>query len=179
MEYREIKVDENSGIVTALFKDPNSAEFAYRDLLNRGYEEDDITLVMSEETHKKHFLNNDVEQPDLKTKSLQGMGVGGAIGTTIGAIAAAVAAIGTSLVIPGLGIVVAGSLAASFAGAGAGAVTGGILGAFIGLGIPDKQAQEYEEGIKAGGVIISVSAKSQDDYKILSSDWKRLQKKVA
>lgn len=50
------------------------------------------------------------------------MGIGSAIGGTIGAVAAAVAAAGTSLVFPGLGIVVAGPLAASLAGGGAGGV---------------------------------------------------------
>ena len=44
---------------------------------------------------------------------------------------AAVAAAGTSLAIPGLGVVIAGPLAAALAGAGAGAATGGLLGAQV------------------------------------------------
>ncbi len=62
---------------------------------------------------------------ELGNKAAEGAGVGGAIGGTVGAIAAAIAAIGTSLVLPGLGLVIAGPIAAALAGAGAGAGAAG------------------------------------------------------
>ena len=52
--------------------------------------------------------------------------------------ACAVAAVGTTLLIPGLGIVVAGPLAAVIAGAGAGAATGGLIRALVGWNIPEE-----------------------------------------
>jgi hypothetical protein len=166
----------NSGVLlTGLFKNPVNAEFIYVDLLNRGFKKEDINLMMSAETHRRFFSNQDVSTTDLGSKSLEGMGVGGAIGGTVGAIAAGTAAIGTSLIIPGLGIVVAGSLAAGLAGAGAGAVTGGLVGALVGLGIPDEDAKEYEAGIKAGGIVIDVRARTPEEYKILSNEWKMRQ----
>ena len=100
----------------------------------------------------------------------------GAIGGAVGAIAVAVAAIGTTLILPGLGIIVAGALAAGLAGAGAGAITGGLIGLLIGLGISDEQAKEFEAGIKAGGVVIGVDTKSPEDYKLLNNHWKAYQK---
>jgi uncharacterized membrane protein len=84
--------------------------------------------------------------------------------------------VGTSLIIPGLGIVVAGALAAGLAGAGAGAVTGGLVGALIGLGFSDEQAKEYEAGIKAGGVVVGVNTRSSEEYKILNTEWKLRQR---
>lgn len=65
--------------------------------------------------------------------AVEGMGVGGVIGTAVGAtVAAVVAAVGISIIVPGLGLVIAGPIAAAFAGGGAGAVTGGAIGLLTG-----------------------------------------------
>ncbi|CAN5888549.1 hypothetical protein BH11PSE8_BH11PSE8_32950 [soil metagenome] len=93
---------------------------------------------------------------------------------TRGAIAAAVAAIGTSLVLPGLGLVVAGPLAAAIAGAGAGAgaAAGGIVGALIGWSIPEERVKKYGEGIKNGGVLMGVRPRNDEDASYLEETWK-------
>jgi hypothetical protein len=64
---------------------------------------------------------------ELVNKAMESAGVGGAIGVTAGAIIAALAAIGTSIAIPGLGVVIAGPIATALAGAGAGGLTGKAL----------------------------------------------------
>src|SRR5437879_5713335 len=51
----------------------------------------------------------------------------------------------TSIAIPGLGVIIAGPLAAGLAGAGAGALTGGLVGAFVGWGIPEEHAKQQRE----------------------------------
>jgi hypothetical protein len=135
--------------VTALFTDRAQAEQAYQSLAARGYDVEDINLVMSDDTRKKYFASD--RDTELGNKAAKGVGVGGAIGGTLGAIAAAIAAVGTSIALPGLGLVVAGPLAAGLAGAGAGGITGGIVGALVGAGIPEVRVKHYEQGIKAGG----------------------------
>ena len=140
---------ENTPWVTGLFTDREAAERGYRSLTDRGYDAKEINLVMSDDTRKKYFASG--EETELGTKAAKGLGVGGAIGGTVGAIAAAIAAVGTSIAIPGLGVVIAGPLAAALAGAGAGGVTGGLVGALIGAGIPEERVKHYEEGIKSGG----------------------------
>ena len=122
-----------SRLVTGLFRDRDSAERAYQSVTERGYGKDDVSLVMSDETRKRHFAGD--RETELGSKAAKGAGIGGAIGGTLGAIAAAVAAVGTSIAIPGLGLVVAGPIAAALAGAGAGAATGGLVGALIGWGM--------------------------------------------
>ncbi|MDX5345770.1 MAG: hypothetical protein LPJ89_01900, partial [Hymenobacteraceae bacterium] len=82
---------------------------------------------------------------------------------TLGAIIGAVAAIGTSVAIPGLGLVVAGPLAAGLAGAGAGGLTGGLLGALVGAGIPEERAKVYETGIKEGNIVLAFRPHNADD----------------
>lgn len=146
-----------SKFLPRLFKNPAEAENVYNNLLNKGYQKEDITLIMSEDTHKNYFTQEENVENAFPTKALEGMGVGGAVGGTIGAIAAAIAAAGTTVIIPGLGVAIAGSLAAAFAGAGAGAATGGLVGALIGAGVSDEDAKKYEQDIKEGSIFIGVT----------------------
>ncbi len=157
-------------MVTGLFNDRPSAERAYESVTGRGYGHDDINVVMSDETRKRHFASAGTET-ELGNKAAKGAGVGGAIGGTVGAIAAIVAAVGT-IAIPGMGLVVAGPLVAALAGGGAGAATGGLIGALVGAGIPEERVKHYEAGIKNGGILMGVKAKNVDDAEYFERDWK-------
>lgn len=157
-------------MLTGMFSDRNSAEKAYNSLHERGYAKEDINLLMSDDTRKKYF-EKDVTDTEIGTKAMEGAGKGSAIGGSIGAIAGIIAAIGTSLVIPGLGLIVAGPIAAGLAGAGAGGITGGIIGALVGSGIPEERAKLYESGVKNGRIVMGVRPKNDDDAKYLEKDW--------
>jgi hypothetical protein len=159
-----------SPMVTGLFNDRASAERAYTSLESRGYTKDDVNLVMSDETRKRHF--SDADGSELGTKAMEGAGAGSAIGGTVGAVLAAIAAIGTSVVLPGLGLVVAGPLAAALAGAGAGGLTGGLIGALVGSGIPEEHAAEYESGVKNGGIFMGVNARNSEDADYFHNEWR-------
>lgn len=162
---------ERSRMVTGMFRDRNSAEAAYRSLTDRGYGKDDVNVIMSDETRKKHFHDDD-RDTDLGNKALEGAAVGAGIGGTLGAILAGVAAVGT-LAIPGVGIIAAGPIAAALAGLGAGAATGGLVGALVGAGIPEDRAKLYEKGVKEGGIVMGVNPRSDEDAKYIESEWKR------
>ena len=115
--------------MTGLYRTPEEASRAYADLTTKhSYEADDIDVMMSDETRKRHF--GDIT-PGTEfshgTKAAEGLGKGSAIGGGVGAALAALFAVGTSIAIPGLGLVVAGPIAAALAGAGAGGVTGGLM----------------------------------------------------
>jgi uncharacterized protein YjbJ (UPF0337 family) len=159
-------------MMTGLFRDRESAERAYGSLQSRGYTKDDVNLLMSDETRKRHFSDDTVKQTELGDKALEGAGVGSAIGGTVGAVLAAIAAIGTSVALPGLGLVVAGPIAAALAGGGAGGLTGGLVGALIGSGIPEERAVEYEKGVKEGGIVMGVNPRSDEDADYFESEWK-------
>ena len=158
-------------MLTGMFKDRDSAEHAYNSLHERGYTKDDINLVMSDDTRKKHF-SRDVKETEIGTKAAEGAGKGSAIGSTVGAIAGVIAAIGTSLAIPGLGLVVAGPIAAGLAGAGAGGITGGIIGALVGSGIPEERAKLYESGVKNGNIVMGVHPRNDEDAKYFENNWR-------
>ena len=170
METTLNKTPSDSRLVTGLFPDRDSAEAAYASATSRGYSQDDMNLVMSDETRQRHFLHG--QETELGTKAAEGAGIGGAIGGTVGAIAAAIAAIGTTLVLPGLGMVIAGPIAAAVAGAGAGAAGGGLIGALVGWNMPEERVKEYEEGMKNGGILMGLRTKDDSDAEHLENAWK-------
>jgi hypothetical protein len=158
-------------ILTGMFRDRDSAERAYNSLSSRGYTHDDVDIVMSDEARKRHF-GDDTPDTELGSKALEGAGTGSAIGGTLGAIAGAIAAIGTTLVIPGLGLVVAGPIAAALAGAGAGGITGGLIGALVGRGIPEDRAKRYEEGVRNGHIVMGVRPRNEEDAAYFQNEWR-------
>ena len=164
-------MESNKPVVTGLFPDRESAESGYNSLAERGYSKNDVNVIMSEETKKRHFAPSGAET-ELGNKAAEGAGVGGAIGGTVGAIAAAIAAVGTTLAIPGLGLVIAGPLAAAVAGAGAGAATGGIVGALVGWNIPEERLKKYDEGIRKGGILMGVHPRNEEDAAYFENIWK-------
>ena len=160
-----------SGMLTGMFRDRESAEGAYNSALSRGYSKDDVNLMMSDDTRNKHF-NETTPETELGSKALEGAGTGSAIGGTLGAVIAGIAAIGTSVLIPGLGLIVAGPLAAALAGAGAGGLTGGLVGALIGSGIPEERAKLYDEGVRNGGIVMGVNPKNDEDASYFENEWR-------
>jgi hypothetical protein len=160
--------------VTGLFRDRDSAERAYQAVTERGYTSNDVNLVMSDATRDRHFASTGTLTTELGNKAAEGAGVGGAIGGALGAIAASVAAIGTTLAIPGLGLVIAGPIAAAVAGAGAGAAGGGLIGALIGWGLPEERVKEYEAGIRDGGILMGVTPRSDEDAAYFQQSWQDL-----
>jgi hypothetical protein len=164
--------DDQSNMVTGLFPDRASAERAYESVSSRGYGQDDVHLIMSEDARKKHFGNTGSET-ELGNKAAKGAGVGGGIGASVGGVLAAIAAIGTSVALPGLGLVIAGPLAAGIAGAGAGALAGGVVGALVGWGIPEEHVKRYESGIKSGDILMGVKPRTVEDAEYLESEWNR------
>lgn len=162
---------EETRMLTGMFRDRDNTESAYRSLKEKGYTDDEINVLMSDDTRNRYW-GDDAAETELGNKALEGTGAGGAIGGTLGAILGGVAAIGTNLVIPGLGLVVAGPIAAALAGAGAGAITGGLAGALIGWGIPEERAKFYEGGIREGGTVLGVKPRTDEDAEYFEKEWR-------
>ena len=164
----------SGNLVTGLFPDRESAEAAYNAAHSRGYSKDDVNLVMSDATRERHFSGTTLgKETELGTKAAEGAGIGAGIGGTIGAVIAGIAAVGTTLALPGLGLVIAGPLAAAAAGAGAGAAGGGLIGALIGWNMPEERVKDYEEGIKNGGILMGVRTKNDDDALHFENEWRQ------
>ncbi len=162
-----------SRTVSGLFNDKESAERAYQSMVSRGYNSEEANVIMSDNTRSKYYPAGSEPTSALGDKSLEDAGKGAAIGGTVGAILAGIAAIGTSIALPGLGLIIAGPLAAALIGGGAGGITGGLIGALVGHGIPEENAAEYESGIKNGGVYMGVNARSDEDAQYFHDEFNK------
>lgn len=158
-------------MITGMFMDKDSAEKAYLWAVDAGYSDKEINVVMSEDTKHKYYGAGESLETVVGSKAAEGAAIGGVIGGTVGAVSAAIAAAGTTLLMPGLGLVIAGPLAAGVAGAGAGSLTAGLVGALIGWGIPEERVKHYEQGLQQGGILIGVTPRSDDDIGKFERNW--------
>lgn len=156
----------NRSLVTGTFRDDASANRAYASLRERGYTEDDIHVVMSDDARERYNRNVSKVEIDEGSKATEGAGVGAALGGSAGGILGALAGIGGAVILPGIGAV-AGPLAGALAGAGAGGAAGSLLGALVGAGIPEDQAKIYEGDVKDGGVVMGVHPRDDKDSEYL------------
>jgi hypothetical protein len=162
-------------MVTGLFKDSESTERAYLAVAQRGYDiKKDVHVVMSDDTRKRYFSGDDQTQAnaDLGSKAAEGGELGGPTGGTIGTILPVL--IAGAFLLPGLGLVFAGPIAVALAAAGAAGLAVGLIGALSDWGIPEERIKQYEAGIRDGGILMGVQARSDEDARYIVQQWKAL-----
>lgn len=154
-----------------IFETPETAESAYDQLVEMGYTTEEINVLMSAETHKLFKSGNPVaamaagtEVPHATEKVLGGAGAISAAGALSGAIAG----VGASIIVPGLGLMIAGPLAALGAGLGA------ALGAMYGIPFSEMAGNneaDYEASIRQGKILLSVVPHSPEDRERIQRTW--------
>jgi hypothetical protein len=167
-------MSEQSKFVTALFRSPDAAERAYRAAMALGYRDEDVNVVVSDDTRNR--LLSDVRHPNLSSnaaesaeKPAKGVDLGGPTGGTFGTIAPVIAAVGTAVLIPGL--VFAGPIAIALTAAGAVGVASGLVGALKDWGIPQDRVQDYETAVRNGAILLGVKARSAEEAQQLEQQW--------
>lgn len=150
--------------VIGLFDNFNVAQDVVKDLVDSGFNRDDISLV-AQESEQAHAVGDTHEGDAAGAGAVSGTVLGGALGLLVGA---------GLLVIPGIGpILAAGPIAAAIGtttaavgaaalGAGIGAATGGLVGGLIGEGVPEDEAHYYAEGVRRGGRLVMVRAEGME-----------------
>lgn len=152
--------------VSATFKTKYAAETALQQLDAIGITDEQVSIIVTDETRGKSF--NMEETNKMPEGTATGAALGGLTGTVIGALSTA-----TAMAVPGLNIVVAGSIVSALAGLGAGAATGGLVGAIVGAGIPEHEAKIYEDEIKNGSVLMIVDTKDSDQKDAVESIFEK------
>lgn len=138
----------NNNLTVELFDNKEQAELAFIEAVKLGYKPEEINVVLSEDSRKKHY-ESELATPESDASG-KGLLAGGVLGGTIGGTIGALIALGTNLAVPGLGLIIAGPIA------GAGGISGGLLGAMIGWGMPEESTEAYEKGLKRGEIILAV-----------------------
>ena len=146
-------------VVFGIYTTRVGVEAAVDALKAAGFQNDDISVLMSEKVSTKEFAT------EKHTKAPEGAAEGAGAGIIIGGALGWLAGIG-ALAIPGVGpFIAAGPIMATLAGAGAGATIGGIAGALIGMGVPEYEAKRYEGLVNKGGILLSVHSDSSGETK--------------
>jgi uncharacterized protein (TIGR02271 family) len=134
--------------VVGYFRDRASADRAYDDLVRGGVDRDDISIMGRGAEGRPGLADADDD-----VSAGQGAVTGGIFGLLLGAAA---------MLIPGIGPVVAiGPISAALAGALTGGVTGAVVGGItaglVHAGVPEDEAQYYDERFREGGYLLTVN----------------------
>lgn len=168
-------------MVTGLFKDKDSAELAFQSVVDLGYDKSDVNVVMPEEVRRRYFLAGSPTTDHPGTTVLEEKAAaadinkssdnlwGGPVGGTVGTLAPVVAAVGVML-IPGFGIV-AGPVAIALAASAATGVAISLMGILVNWGIPESRVEQYEVGLRAGGILLGVKAHSDAEASEIRQRW--------
>jgi hypothetical protein len=151
-------------IVTGVFKDRKTAERVVDELRATGFIDKRIGFLTpgtSERTVERTIPVSDSEGPGMGRA--MGAAVGGAIGAAGGATLGAAAA---SLIIPGVGPVIAvgliGAALLGTAGLVTGAAAGEALEESLGEGLPHEDVYVYEEALRRGHSVVIAYADDSD-----------------
>ena len=144
----------------AIFDDREAAVETVKDLEGNGFTPDQVGFAVR---------GSDVGAGGMITDTVGTKDASGALaGAATGALAGGVLAAAVTMLLPGVGPVIAAGALAAFAGyAAAGAAVGGILGAMIGLGVSEDEAKRYEKLFHEGKAIVAVKGANQKAAEIL------------
>jgi hypothetical protein len=136
-------------IVVAVFMDRNDAAQAIADLRSAGFDDADIGVAVQGTGSSAPTEPSAGDTP--AEGAARGAVSGGLVGGALGLLG--------SLLLPGIGPILAGGILGTvLTGAGLGAATGGLLGALVSMGIPHEEAEHFERGFREGGVLVTVRA---------------------
>ncbi|HEY1013256.1 MAG TPA: general stress protein [Herpetosiphonaceae bacterium] len=146
--------------VVGLFDTSEHAEQAVRGLQTKGFARDNIGIAVQDREQAAALGD-----AGNVTATGESAGAGALTGTAVGGLLGLLVGLGT-ITVPGIGAVAtAGTLATTLGstalGAGIGAAAGGLIGALVGMGIPEDDAHVYAEGLKRGGVLVSVTTRDE------------------
>jgi uncharacterized protein (TIGR02271 family) len=150
-----------SKTVIGLMDNIGEAQSVVKDLVASGIDRDDIGFMANEKHSVPESAHlNESEGSRDGSRAASGALAGAGTGAALGGIAGLALSL-APLAIPGIGpILAAGPIAAALTGAGIGAVAGGLIGGLTNLGVPEEEAHYYAEGVRRGGILVTVAAET-------------------
>ncbi|MBD2075823.1 hypothetical protein H6F86_18385 [Phormidium sp. FACHB-592] len=139
-----------------IFSNRRGAEQAIAELKNKGFPMHKLSVITKASGDDNSFNSQSVKLPSMtraegaKTGALTGSIGVGSLSLIVGL---------TSLLIPGVGQVLAvESLLTTFLGSGIAATAGGLYGALQGWLVPEEQANSYNESFNQGDSLLIIEA---------------------
>jgi uncharacterized membrane protein len=155
--------------ISAVFRNVHDAAAAYMWLRSR-YDENHISVLLPDKNRDAFHLAVRDHHVDSELDSTTKTEASGAAGVVMGAGLFALA----GLALSGVGLLVAGPLAAALAGGAAGAMVGGLYGGLVGLGFPEDSARAYEKAIQEGAIAIVIMTHNDQEVRLVTKRFQSL-----
>jgi hypothetical protein len=150
-----MNTDERSTVV-GVFEDPVHANQAITELRQAGFTRIGVSMRHNEGVPDVPFTGSEHESRAAEgalAGAIGGLGLGAATG--LGVLAVVIPVVGPAIAGGTLGVVLSN--------AAAGSGIAGLVGALVGAGLPEQEAQFYQDELAAGRCIITVDADSRPD----------------
>lgn len=164
---------DSPGTVSAVFFTKKNADAAYKDLLRLGHTEDDISLLLSDETLNKNANPvtednvSDSDTSDFPQEDQEAQ-------TPKHTIADAIISITSLIALPDLGIWISRKLTGHMSVTPVERSTKeDHIESIIAAKIPKEHCQTYHTGMREGGIIISVDPKNRAEQDAIVEAFKR------
>ncbi|HEY6542266.1 MAG TPA: hypothetical protein VIZ18_15085 [Ktedonobacteraceae bacterium] len=152
-------------VAVGVFADPRQAEQAFHELRQAGFRDDQLGFivrdraVVSGEEAREHAVTEEEMTP--------------ATGAVVGGILGSIAGVTAAILIPGLGPAIAGGILTTVGGAALGAATGGLIVMLTHMGVPEEEAQSYNQEFQAGRIIVIVQTDERpwEAFEILKRNY--------
>ncbi|HEX3742940.1 MAG TPA: DUF3341 domain-containing protein [Bryobacteraceae bacterium] len=136
--------------VFAILRDRPHADAGVKALVDNGFREEDISVLMAETGGSKDLAH------EKHSKAPEGVALGALVGLLLVGTFGLLLGLGR-IAVPALaGYAANGPIMCALAGVGAGGVVGGFIGMLFGLGVPEFEAKRYAGLIKEGRALLSV-----------------------
>ncbi|HEU4327398.1 MAG TPA: hypothetical protein VFS21_29945 [Roseiflexaceae bacterium] len=152
-------------IAAGLFDTHQDADQALAMLERAGFPRETISVVARSQDQQRsvggaeaHTAAEDAARVDSGAFAFGGAAIGGLLGLLAGLGALAIPGIGPVLAVGTLGAALGGTAG----GAAIGGAAGGLVGALAGRGLGEEEAHVYAEGVRRGGILITVDADGPD-----------------
>jgi hypothetical protein len=151
-----------------VFANRRAAEQVLPELQNMGLSMSQVSII-AKDADAVEPIGASLQRLADETLVDEGAQAGTTTGGVVGGITGLLVGLGT-LAIPGIGpVMLAGAAATAIttspAGTAIGAATGGLLGGLIGLGIPEGQAQIYNDYVTQGEYLLIVDGTEEEVHK--------------
>ncbi len=137
--------------VLGLFRTPEEARRAMKDLEHAPISPEDISFVASQAAYEQEEMVQLIAGDRVHIEAKRAGKIGGICGAVVGGLTG-IAAMATA----GASLLATGPLIAVLTGAG------GVLGGLLGTGFGEEQAKEVDEGLAKGDVLVMVHAPNKN-----------------
>ena len=146
-------INNSKTIVSGTFKSEKDLSIAIEWLDENGIAKEDINILISDKSPNKDFkIKTSNKVPEITVKGLT-------TGTILGAILGSLSFVGI-LIIPAIGIAIAGPIIGASTGIALGALAGSLIGAVIGITFPKYEAVFFDENLDKNILLVTRADKS-------------------